>query len=113
MWRIWISGLYIKFFECLPTACLEEPCHSISFCSAVDPIPVRVCCAANLYRLAISEVAYLLKLAREVVVIVGDDATLHDALNECKYGIPSGGSKMPLSWLLFLTPFIFLGSSNG
>ena len=66
-------------------------CHSISFCSAVDPMPLRAYCAANLYRFAICELAYLQKLAREVVSIGGDDAILDDAYNVCEYGVPFGG----------------------
>ena len=39
--------------------------------------------------------AYLWKLILDVANIVGDDATLDDAYNVCKYRIPFGGLEDP------------------
>lgn len=52
-------------------------CHSISFCSAVDPVPLEAYCAANLYRFAQSEKDYLLDLGGSVCKLVGEGLVLN------------------------------------
>ena len=95
-----------------PNSMSRNLCHSISFCFAVDPILLRAYCAAGLYRFAISGLAHLQKLAGEVASFVGDDATLDDAYNVCKYGVPFGGLVDPPILVTLLNSMYLQGQSQ-
>ena len=81
-------------------------CHSVSFCTEVDPVPLNAYCAANMIRFAHSEREYLINLCGFVnaLCINGDLSEPHqDPLNLCSvnsplspvnmFDIPSGGIK--------------------
>ena len=56
----------------------REPCPSVCFCSAVDPIPLKAYCAANLFRFAQSEKDYLFELTCKVRKLAGENLVLED-----------------------------------
>ena len=83
-------GVIHKIIRIPPKSVSRAVCHSMSFCIAVDPIPIKAYCAANLMRFAHSERDYFLALLSKVIRAVGDNIILA-RLRENKYGIPQGG----------------------
>ena len=95
----------------IPSNCMSRNlCHSVSFCSEVDPVPLVPSCSANLIRFANSERDYLLGLhsfimalhingdlcePRSDISALGSISTPSSSVN--MFDIPSGGfSDTPL-----------------
>ena len=93
-----LSGWGVHKILRLPANSMSrELCHSVSFCSAVDPTPLDSYCKACMYRFAHSEKDYLLSLAENVQKFVGEDLALKDC-NPTWWkhvDLPSGGLSEP------------------
>ena len=90
-------------------------CHSVSFCSAVDPIPLNSYCAANLYRFAHSARDYLLDLGVGIRKSTEDDRALRDC-NPTWWehvDLPRSGFGDSLVLQVFWIPSIAEGISPG
>ena len=73
----------------LPSNCMARGLtYAISFCSAINPLPLRSYCSACLYRFADSERDYLFQLRDQIRDLVGIDAPV--ALINSLH-IPDGG----------------------
>ena len=74
-------------------------CHSIAFCSEVDPIPLNAYFTANLLRFAHSERDYLQQLHARVVGLMGDNIPLVSFTNPTYvhnlFDMPLGGLSDP------------------
>ena len=66
-------------------------CHSVSFCSAVDPVPLASYCKANMFRFAHSEKVYLLNLYQELMQALDADLVLSQITVHETDNIPDGG----------------------
>ena len=73
----------------MPPNCMaRELTYAISFCSAVNPLPLKSYCLASLFRFAASEREYLVQLRIQVLDLIGLDAPI--ALTNSLH-IPEGG----------------------
>ena len=77
----------------LPANCMSrELSLSSSFCSAINPLPLKSYCLACLYRFADSEREYLYQLRDQIRVLVGDETPV-SLINSLQ--IPDGGVDGP------------------
>jgi hypothetical protein len=77
----------------MPANCMaRELSYAISFCSAINPLPLKSYCLACLYRFADSEREYLFLLRDQIRALVGDEipVSLTNSLH-----IPDGGMSDP------------------
>jgi len=75
-----------------PNSMSRKLCHSLGFCTVIEPIPLASYCAAILFRFAHSEKEYLLNLQKDAVALVGDSLALG---RTNAHGIPEGGLACP------------------
>ena len=78
----------------LPAKCMPRNlCHTLEFCTLVNPIPLRAYCNACRFRFAHSERDYLLELARTVAAEVAGSSARVDQLPigaTVRYDLPHG-----------------------